>query len=67
MKSKTLAERAAWDFIKNEGRGMELSTVNPVGVFGPVMGKVRSQPRTQTQAPNPPPLTLNPQPLTLNP
>jgi nucleoside-diphosphate-sugar epimerase len=37
-KSKTLAERSAWDFIAHEGRGLELSTVNPVGVFGPVLG-----------------------------
>jgi nucleoside-diphosphate-sugar epimerase len=38
QKSKTLAERAAWDFIASEGRGLELSVVNPVGVFGPVLG-----------------------------
>jgi len=38
VKSKTLAERAAWDFIGKEGRGLELSVVNPVGVFGPVLG-----------------------------
>ena len=37
-KSKTLAERAAWDFIANEGGTLELSVVNPVGVFGPVLG-----------------------------
>jgi nucleoside-diphosphate-sugar epimerase len=37
-KSKTLAERAAWDFIASEGGGLELSVVNPVGVFGPVLG-----------------------------
>ncbi|MET0383778.1 MAG: NAD-dependent epimerase/dehydratase family protein [Burkholderiaceae bacterium] len=38
-KSKTLAERAAWDFAaSSEGAGMELATVNPVGVFGPVTG-----------------------------
>jgi nucleoside-diphosphate-sugar epimerase len=37
-KSKTLAERAAWDFVAHEGRGLELSVVNPVGVFGPVLG-----------------------------
>jgi nucleoside-diphosphate-sugar epimerase len=37
-KSKTLAERAAWDFIEREGGGLELSVVNPVGVFGPVLG-----------------------------
>jgi nucleoside-diphosphate-sugar epimerase len=37
-KSKTLAERAAWEFIAREGGGLELSVVNPVGVFGPVLG-----------------------------
>lgn len=37
-KSKTLAERSAWDFIEREGAGLELSVVNPVGVFGPVLG-----------------------------
>ena len=37
-KSKTLAERAAWDFVANEGGDLELSVVNPVGVFGPVLG-----------------------------
>jgi nucleoside-diphosphate-sugar epimerase len=34
-KSKTLAERAAWDFVA-EG-GPELAVVNPVGIFGPVL------------------------------
>ena len=37
-KSKTLAERAAWDFIAREGGDLELSVVNPVGVFGPTFG-----------------------------
>ena len=37
-KSKTLAERAAWDLIAREGGALELATVNPVGVFGPVLG-----------------------------
>jgi dihydroflavonol-4-reductase len=37
-KSKTLAERAAWDFIAREGGALELSVVNPVGVLGPVLG-----------------------------
>jgi len=37
-KSKTLAERAAWDFIAREGGRLELSVVNPVGVLGPVLG-----------------------------
>ena len=36
-KSKTLAERAAWDFMAREGGSMELAVVNPVGVFGPVL------------------------------
>jgi dihydroflavonol-4-reductase len=38
IKSKTLAERAAWDFIASEGGGLELSVINPVGIFGPVLG-----------------------------
>jgi nucleoside-diphosphate-sugar epimerase len=38
VKSKTIAERAAWDFVAKEGGGLELSVVNPVGVFGPVLG-----------------------------
>jgi len=38
-KSKTLAEKAAWDFIAKEGSGMELSVINPVGIFGPNLGK----------------------------
>lgn len=39
QKSKTIAERAAWDFIDKEGGEMELVVVNPVGVFGPLIGK----------------------------
>jgi nucleoside-diphosphate-sugar epimerase len=38
-KSKTLAERAAWDFISIEGGALELTTMLPVAVMGPVMGK----------------------------
>lgn len=37
VKSKTLAERAAWDFIEREGQGMELAVVNPVAILGPVL------------------------------
>jgi dihydroflavonol-4-reductase len=37
-KSKTLAERAAWDFVEREGGGLEVTVVNPVAVFGPVLG-----------------------------
>jgi nucleoside-diphosphate-sugar epimerase len=38
VKSKTIAERAAWDFLEREGNGLELSVVNPVGIFGPAFG-----------------------------
>jgi len=38
QKSKTLAERAAWDFVAREGAGLELSAVNPVAVLGPALG-----------------------------
>jgi dihydroflavonol-4-reductase len=37
-KSKTLAEKAAWDFVDGEGQGLELAVVNPVGIFGPALG-----------------------------
>lgn len=36
--SKTLSERAAWDFIAREGGALELAVVNPVAVLGPVLG-----------------------------
>ncbi|WP_448811277.1 SDR family oxidoreductase [Agromyces bauzanensis] len=38
VRSKTVAERAAWDFVDREGGDLELSVVNPVGVFGPALG-----------------------------
>ncbi len=38
VKSKALAERAAWDFIEREGGALELAVVNPTGIFGPVLG-----------------------------
>jgi len=38
VKSKTLAERAAWDFMAKEGGALELSVVNPVAVLGPALG-----------------------------
>ena len=37
MKSKTLAERSAWEFVTDEGNGLELAVVNPVGIFGPAL------------------------------
>jgi dihydroflavonol-4-reductase len=38
VKSKTIAEREAWNFIAREGGDLELSVINPVAVFGPVLG-----------------------------
>jgi nucleoside-diphosphate-sugar epimerase len=38
VKSKALAERAAWDFMATEGRSLELTAINPSGIFGPVLG-----------------------------
>jgi len=38
VKSKTLAEHEAWNFMGRERGGLELAVVNPVGVFGPVLG-----------------------------
>jgi nucleoside-diphosphate-sugar epimerase len=38
VKSKAIAERAAWDFMAAEGGALELSVVNPSGIFGPVLG-----------------------------
>jgi dihydroflavonol-4-reductase len=37
-KSKLFAERAAWDFIRDGGGGMELAVINPVAVLGPALG-----------------------------
>lgn len=37
-KSKTLAEQAAWDFMKTAKGTMELVTMLPVAVVGPLMG-----------------------------
>lgn len=37
-RSKTLAERAAWDFVAAEGGGLELATMLPVAVMGPLVG-----------------------------
>ncbi len=36
IRSKAIAERAAWDFATDAG--LDLSTVVPVGIFGPTLG-----------------------------
>lgn len=38
-KSKTIAERAAWEYVNNEGKDLELTAVLPAAIFGPVLGK----------------------------
>jgi dihydroflavonol-4-reductase len=38
-RSKTIAERAAWDFMKRESPDFSLTTILPGLVFGPVLGK----------------------------
>jgi dihydroflavonol-4-reductase len=38
IKSKTVAERAARDFIAREGGALEFATINPSAVLGPVLG-----------------------------
>jgi nucleoside-diphosphate-sugar epimerase len=38
IRSKAIAERAAWDFVADEGGSLELTTVVPVGIFGPTLG-----------------------------
>jgi dihydroflavonol-4-reductase len=38
VRSKAIAERAAWDFVAQEGRTLELAAINPTGIFGPVLG-----------------------------
>lgn len=41
-RSKTLAERDAWEFVAVEGGSLELATICPVAVMGPVMGRAIS-------------------------
>jgi nucleoside-diphosphate-sugar epimerase len=38
VKSKAIAERAAWDFMAAEGGALELTAINPSGIFGPALG-----------------------------
>jgi dihydroflavonol-4-reductase len=36
-KSKTIAEKAAWDFIKKDSSGLELAVVCPGAILGPIL------------------------------
>jgi dihydroflavonol-4-reductase len=37
-RSKTIAEKAAWELVRNQGNGTSLAVVNPALVLGPVFG-----------------------------
>jgi nucleoside-diphosphate-sugar epimerase len=41
-RSKTIAERAAWDFVKERGEVEKLAVVNPGAILGPVLSDDRS-------------------------
>jgi len=38
VKSKTIAEQAAWEFVEKPGNNLELAVINPVAIFGPLLG-----------------------------
>lgn len=38
IRSKALAERAAWDLVAEQDGGPGLTVLNPTGIFGPVLG-----------------------------
>lgn len=37
IRSKAIAERAAWDFVAEDDIGLQLTTLVPVGIFGPTL------------------------------
>jgi dihydroflavonol-4-reductase len=39
IKSKTVAEQAAWRFMRNEGGNLQMVVLNPGGIFGPVLAQ----------------------------
>lgn len=41
-RSKTIAERAAWDFMRERGASEKMATVNPGAIIGPVLNDDRS-------------------------
>ncbi|MDO9408861.1 aldehyde reductase [Patulibacter sp.] len=50
VRSKTLAERAAWEAVAGNPDGPELTVINPTGIFGPVLGPDRSSSIALVQA-----------------
>jgi dihydroflavonol-4-reductase len=41
-RSKTLAEQAAWDFVKGRGEAEKLAVLNPGAILGPALGDEQS-------------------------
>lgn len=41
-RSKTIAERAAWELVRERGETQRLATINPTAILGPVLGDARS-------------------------
>jgi dihydroflavonol-4-reductase len=41
-RSKTIAERAAWDLVDEQGKRSQLAVVNPSAILGPVLSEDRS-------------------------
>ena len=39
IRSKIEAEKMAWKFIEESKSGLQLTVINPVGIFGPTLGK----------------------------
>ncbi|GAA5899521.1 hypothetical protein JCM6882_001139 [Rhodosporidiobolus microsporus] len=50
--SKTLAERAAWDFVEHEKPGFDIATVNPPLIFGPIIHQCESKEKLNTSVNN---------------
>ncbi|QRV98307.1 NADPH-dependent methylglyoxal reductase GRE2 protein [Ceratobasidium sp. AG-Ba] len=48
--SKTLAEKAAWDFVKNEKPGFDLTTICPPMVYGPALQEITSMSSLNTSS-----------------
>jgi nucleoside-diphosphate-sugar epimerase len=42
VQSKTIAEQAAWDFVRERGEAEKLAVVNPGAILGPVLSDDRS-------------------------
>jgi nucleoside-diphosphate-sugar epimerase len=42
VRSKTIAERAAWDYVRSVGAEDRLATVNPGAIIGPILSDDRS-------------------------